>query len=76
MAGAERTLEAMFEFVGKLGVSHYCFHDRDLVQTGDIVYSLIRAHGLHHTGIGQEDLPYAVEGNQCFGTTNEVCVGF
>jgi xylose isomerase len=31
---AEKTLEAAFEFFTKLGVRHYCFHDRDLAPEG------------------------------------------
>ena len=31
---ADRTLEAAFEFFGKLGVRYYCFHDRDLAPEG------------------------------------------
>jgi xylose isomerase len=34
LARAESTLEAMFEFVTKLGISHYCFHDRDIAPEG------------------------------------------
>jgi len=34
MASAEATLEAMFEFIAKLGISHYCFHDRDFAPEG------------------------------------------
>lgn len=30
VAAAESTLEACFEFISKLGVSYYCFHDRDM----------------------------------------------
>jgi xylose isomerase len=29
-------LEAAFEFIGKLGVAHYCFHDTDLVEDGSV----------------------------------------
>ncbi|MEZ4750277.1 MAG: xylose isomerase [Bdellovibrionota bacterium] len=31
---AETTLDALFEFITKLGISHYCFHDRDLAPEG------------------------------------------
>jgi xylose isomerase len=34
MARAESALEAMFEFVSKLGIMHYCFHDRDIAPEG------------------------------------------
>jgi xylose isomerase len=34
---ADRTLEAAFEFFTKLGVPHYCFHDRDLAPEGATV---------------------------------------
>jgi xylose isomerase len=34
MARAGSTLEAMFEFVSKLGIGHYCFHDRDIAPEG------------------------------------------
>ncbi len=34
MEVAENTLQAAFEFFTKLGVSHYCFHDRDLAPEG------------------------------------------
>ncbi|MCP4752359.1 MAG: xylose isomerase, partial [Proteobacteria bacterium] len=32
---AEQTLDAAFEFFGKLGVNFYCFHDRDLAPEGE-----------------------------------------
>jgi xylose isomerase len=35
MVRAESSLEAMFEFVQKLGISHYCFHDRDIAPEGN-----------------------------------------
>lgn len=35
MEQAEHTLQAAFEFVQKLGVSFYCFHDRDLAPEGE-----------------------------------------
>ena len=35
MEQAENTLQAAFEFVQKLGVSFYCFHDRDLAPEGE-----------------------------------------
>jgi len=35
MAQAENTLRAAFEFCRKLGVSYYCFHDRDLAPEGE-----------------------------------------
>ena len=35
MEQAENTLQAAFEFVQKLGVPHYCFHDRDLAPEGE-----------------------------------------
>ena len=35
LAAAESTLDAMFEFVQKLGVAHYCFHDRDIAPEGE-----------------------------------------
>jgi xylose isomerase len=31
---AEDTMRAAFEFVSKLGVGYYCFHDRDIVDEG------------------------------------------
>lgn len=31
---AESTCDALFEFVQKLGISHYCFHDRDMSPEG------------------------------------------
>jgi len=34
MAQAKETLEAAFEFFQKLGVSYYCFHDRDIAPAG------------------------------------------
>ncbi len=34
---AEKTLEAAFEFFTKLGVKHYCFHDRDIAPKGDTI---------------------------------------
>ncbi len=30
MAAARQTMDAMFEFVSKLGVDYWCFHDRDI----------------------------------------------
>lgn len=35
MEQAENTLQAAFEFVQKLGVPFYCFHDRDLAPEGE-----------------------------------------
>ena len=35
MAQAQNTLQAAFEFVQKLGVPFYCFHDRDLAPEGE-----------------------------------------
>lgn len=37
MAVAENTCDALFELVSKLGVSYYCFHDRDLAPEGNSV---------------------------------------
>lgn len=34
MEAAEKTLQANFEFCQKLGVSYYCFHDRDIAPEG------------------------------------------
>ena len=34
MAIAEQTQDALFEFVRKLGVGYYCFHDRDMAPAG------------------------------------------
>ncbi|HQU73659.1 MAG TPA: xylose isomerase [Calditrichia bacterium] len=34
MDRARATLEAAFEFIGKLGVAYYCFHDRDIAPEG------------------------------------------
>lgn len=34
MRAAERKLDAAFEFITKLGVEYYCFHDRDLAPEG------------------------------------------
>lgn len=31
---AHRTLDACFEFIGKLGVKYWCFHDRDIAPEG------------------------------------------
>ena len=35
MAVAEMTLQAAFEFFGKLGVNFWCFHDRDIAPEAD-----------------------------------------
>ena len=35
MEVAEKTLEANFEFITKLGVPFWCFHDRDIAPEGD-----------------------------------------
>jgi hypothetical protein len=40
------------------------------VQTGNIVYRMNRAHGLHC--VGKEEDADAVEGNQCHGPKNSV----
>jgi len=32
---AEKTQDALFEFVQKLGINHYCFHDRDMAPEGE-----------------------------------------
>ncbi|SHE10022.1 Xylose isomerase [Chlamydia abortus] len=32
---AKARVEAMFEFIGKLGVRYFCFHDRDIAPEGD-----------------------------------------
>jgi hypothetical protein len=40
------------------------------VQTGNIVYRINRAHGLHC--VGQEEDADAVEGNQCHGPKNSI----
>src|SRR5262245_30100701 len=34
LANAERRVHVAFEFMEKLGVSHYCFHDRDVAPVG------------------------------------------
>ncbi|MFP4356673.1 MAG: xylose isomerase [Phycisphaerae bacterium] len=34
MAVAEAKVEACFEFLSKIGVDHYCFHDRDVAPEG------------------------------------------
>lgn len=31
---ARRTMDACFEFIGKLGVQYWCFHDRDIAPAG------------------------------------------
>ncbi len=35
MDRAKDTLEAAFEFIQKLGIDYYCFHDRDIAPEGD-----------------------------------------
>jgi hypothetical protein len=40
------------------------------VQTGNIVYRMNRAHGLHC--VGKEEDADAVEGNQCHGPENSI----
>ena len=35
MANAEATLQAAFEFIQKLGLRYYCFHDRDMAPEGE-----------------------------------------
>lgn len=35
MQAAKDKLDAAFEFISKLGVGYYCFHDRDLAPEGD-----------------------------------------
>src|SRR6056297_148452 len=35
MAAARQKMDAAFEFVSKLGVPFYCFHDRDIAPEGD-----------------------------------------
>ena len=50
---AKQKLDSAFEFVSKLGVPYYCFHDRDLAPEGQGVRSprlqtlqeIARAHG-------------------------------
>ena len=37
LSAAESTQDAMFEFVQKLGVKYYCFHDRDMAPEGAYV---------------------------------------
>ena len=34
MEVAEKTIEAAFEFIAKLGVNYWCFHDRDIAPEG------------------------------------------
>lgn len=34
LEAAQSTLTALFELVTKLGISHYCFHDRDVAPEG------------------------------------------
>lgn len=34
MEQAEKTLEAAFEFISKMGINYYCFHDRDIAPEG------------------------------------------
>src|SRR5262245_44071542 len=40
------------------------------VQTGNIVYRINRAHGLHC--VGKEEVADAVEGNQCHGPKDSI----
>ncbi|MCS6770650.1 MAG: xylose isomerase [Kiritimatiellae bacterium] len=37
MEVARRTLDACFEFISKLGVKYWCFHDRDIAPEGDTI---------------------------------------
>ena len=37
MQAAKDKLDAAFEFISKLGVPYYCFHDRDIAPEGDSV---------------------------------------
>ena len=37
MDRAKDTLEAAFEFITKLGIQYYCFHDRDIAPEGNSV---------------------------------------
>jgi xylose isomerase len=37
MQAAKDKLAAAFEFIGKIGVPYYCFHDRDIAPEGDSV---------------------------------------
>ncbi len=34
---AKRTMDAAFEFISKLGVRYWCFHDRDIAPEGDSI---------------------------------------
>ena len=37
MEVAHRTMDAAFEFIGKLGVEYWCFHDRDIAPEGSSI---------------------------------------
>jgi xylose isomerase len=42
MAAAKARMDAAFEFLGKLGVPYFCFHDRDIAPPGDTFAETVR----------------------------------
>ncbi len=42
MAAARARMDAAFEFLGKLGVPYFCFHDRDIAPAGDTFAETVR----------------------------------
>jgi xylose isomerase len=53
MRRAEDKLDAAFEFISKLGVPFYCFHDRDLAPGGNSVYASEK-NLMHMVDLAQE----------------------
>ena len=42
MAAAKARMDVAFEFLGKLGVPYFCFHDRDIAPAGDTFAETVR----------------------------------
>ncbi|MFZ0492068.1 MAG: xylose isomerase, partial [Acidimicrobiia bacterium] len=42
MAAAKQRMDVAFEFLGKLGVPYFCFHDRDIAPPGDTFAETVR----------------------------------
>ncbi len=68
MQRAEDTARAAFEFISKLGVKFYCFHDRDLAPEGDTAAEYIK--NLEHMTALAKQLQQDTGVSLLWGTAN------
>ena len=58
---AKDKMDAAFEFITKLGVPYYCFHDVDLIDEGDTISEYEKSVGTDHRLCKRKAIAYRSE---------------